>query len=534
MCDPILRRASNLVNNRLGAQRIAKVEPRYSLSSWAFQRCIGLSYFAAFVSLATQVSGLVGHNGILPAENAPRWLELSQINFPLLGIFSFVGIADATLQWTCWIGAAAALLAAVGFLTPLMFVICWVLWFSAVNVGQDFLAFQWDILLLEAGFLSIFLAPWRILDWFAGRLGGTLYAPPVVSIWLFRWLLFRLMLESGLCKLFSGDLAWHTLTALNYHFHTQPLPTPLAWLCDKTPELLLKSFAFATLAIELICPFMIFIKLFNLRMVAASCFVLLQVCIAMSGNYAFFNFLTLGLCLFLVDDSDWSTLYGIVRKKIPRRFKQQLPDLPHKLLAITCAAMVALLSAEQFVLEPSTTPQTMIELAQITSRLCFVNHYGLFATMTTERDEIILEGSSDGITWKEYQYRFKPGKVSSPPCIVAPLQPRLDWQMWFASLGDLSSSPWFELFILRIFKNSPEVLGLLGPNPFPDGPPEFLRARLYRYTFSDFRELCLTRNWWRREFKSEFLPKTSRAAVLRINAKYGAPGEITSPDRVQR
>ena len=502
-------------------------------SSWAFQRCLGLSYFAAFVSLATQIAGLVGHNGILPAANAPKWLELSQFNFPLLGVFNYVGTTDATLQLTCWIGSAAALLAAVGFATPIMFIVCWLLWFSVVNIGQDFLAFQWDILLLEAGFLSIFLAPWRILDWPVGKVGRTLPAPPVVSIWLFRWLLFRLMLESGLCKLFSGDVTWQTLTAMNYHYHTQPLPTPLAWLCDKLPEFLLKLFTFATLAIELTCPFLIPIKWFNLRLVAAFCFMFLQVCIALSGNYAFFNFLTMGLVLFLVDDSNWLALYGIVRKKIPRRFDPHAPRLPHKLAAIACATFVAAISAEQLFLDPSIVPQSVIELAQVTSRLCFVNHYGLFATMTTERDEIILEGSSDGINWKEYQFKFKPGKLSTPPCIVAPLQPRLDWQMWFASLGDISSSPWFALFVVRIFENSPEVLGLLGSNPFPDGPPAFLRARLYRYTFSDFGELLNTGNWWQREFKSDFLPTISRAAVLRINEKYRVPDQSTSLERIQ-
>jgi hypothetical protein len=213
------------VNNRLGAQQRAKVNSQYIFSSWAFQRCIGLSYFAAFISLATQITGLVGHDGILPAVNAPQWLELSHYSFPLLGIFNYVGTADATLQLVCWIGAAAALLGSVGFITPLMFVVCWVLWFSAVNIGQDFLAFQWDILLLEAGFLSIFLAPWKIIDWPIGKFGKTTDAPPVVSIWLFQWLLFRLMLESGLCKLLSGDVTWQALTAMNYHYHTQPLPT---------------------------------------------------------------------------------------------------------------------------------------------------------------------------------------------------------------------------------------------------------------------------------------------------------------------
>jgi lipase maturation factor 1 len=531
--------------NKLSAAPKARVKSEYSFSSWAFQRCIGLSYLAAFGSLATQISGLIGHNGILPVENfierSPKWLELSHFNFPLLGIFNFVGTTDATLQWSCWIGAAAALLASIGFAPPLMFIVCWVLWLSAVNIGQDFLAFQWDILLLEAGFLSIFLAPWRILDWPAGKLGRTLSAPPVVSIWLFRWLLFRLMLESGLCKLFSGDVTWRTLSAMNYHYHTQPLPTPLAWLCDKTPEVLLKSFTFATLAIESIGPFFIPIKWLNLRLVAAFCFIFLQICIALSGNYAFFNLLTFGLCLFLVDDSNWISLYGIVRKRIPRRFKLQSPRLPHRLAAIACAILVAVVSAIQFFLSSSLPPELLaarlpepvIELVQIADRLCIVDHYGLFATMTIQRDEIILEGSSDGVTWKEYQFKYKPGDVAMPPCIVAPLQPRLDWQMWFASLNDITNSPWFALFVVRIFENSPEVLGLLGSNPFPIGPPEYLRARLYRYTFSNFHELFSTGNWWQREFKSDFLPMISRTAVLRINEQYKVPHETALPEKVQ-
>jgi hypothetical protein len=522
----------------------AKVKAEYSFSSWAFQRCIGLAYLAAFGSLATQITGLIGHNGILPVEKIAKLIEFNDLNFPLLGVFNFIGTSDLSLQWLCWIGSAAALLASVGFATPIMFFICWILWMSVVNVGQDFLSFQWDILLLEAGFLSIFMAPWRILDWPCGKLGRTLFAPPVVSVWLFRWLLFRLMIESGFCKITSGDETWRSLTAMNYHYHTQPLPTPLAWLFDKSPEFMLKSFTLATLAIELLCPLLIPIK--RLRLVAAFILMFLQICIAFTGNYAYFNLLTIGLCLFLVEDADWVFIYSVIRKKIPVRFKRKSPCMAHRVSAAVGAFPVLFLSAFQIfpigiallfltlsivgIDAPRISiPEPLADTANFLSRFYIVDHYGLFATMTTVRDEIILEGSADGVIWKEYQFKYKPGNTSLPPCIVAPLQPRLDWQMWFASLGDLRSSPWFVDFVVKIFENSPEVLGLLGTNPFPEKPPEYLRAMLYRYTFSSFNDLVHTGNWWQRDFKSYFLPVISRSEVMKINQKDKPPKGAAMP-----
>lgn len=495
------------------AKSVATRASEYSFSSWAFQRVLGLCYAAAFGSLAAQITGLIGRRGILPAEHLVGVIENSNLQLQVLGVFNLTGISDGSLQLICWLGALAGGLAAIGFATPLMFLFCWFSWLSMVHIGQDFLSFQWDILLLEAGFLSIFLAPWRVLDWPIGKHKTSLGAPPIVSVWLFQWLLFRLMFESGLCKIASGDETWRSFTAMNYHYHTQPLPTPLAWLCDKSPELLLKSITFSTLAIELIVPFLVPIA--RLRIVAAFLLMFLQICIALTGNYAYFNLLTFAVCFFLIRNSDWIRFYALFTKKIPARFRNQSPVLAHKLMALMVASLIFGISVLEIGKIILPLPDVIQECLDLSSRYYLVNSYGLFATMTTVRDEIVLEGSSDGLTWKEYQFRYKPGSLDVPPCIVAPFQPRLDWQMWFAALGDISYSPWFAHFIIRVFEGSPAVLHLLKSNPFPDRPPEYLRARLYTYTFAGFDDLIHTGNWWRREYKGVFLPVISRAVLVR-------------------
>jgi lipase maturation factor 1 len=520
----------------------------FSISSWTFQRALAIAYIAAFASMAFQITGLIGHNGILPVDRLTSYLKLAHEGFFTLGSFAWFNSSDAFLQGLCWAGVVSGCLVFAGVLTPLALICCWLLWMSIVNIGQDFLCFQWDILLLEVGFLSIFMAPWRLFDWpFRKGKPAEFSTPHIVSVWLFRWLLFRLMLESGLCKLNSGDITWSSLTALNYHFHTQPLPTPLAWFADKLPDFALQFSTLMTFVIELAVPFFVFLK--QTRVVGACLLMFLQVVIALTGNYAFFNLLTFALCLFLIDDSAWTKLFRALKNGnslLHRRLKPaqvavgaaeamsevkvdsvieplnlRKIQLPQKIMAIFAAVVISVVSFVQLLSHGTNVrlPEVVQTAVGEIGRFYIFNSYGLFATMTTNRDEIVVEGSLDGTTWKEYEFAYKPGNIFMPPCMVAPAQPRLDWQMWFASLADLSQSPWFVHFIGRLFDQSPEVLGLLKTNPFPGKAPVYLRARLFRYTFSDWGELCNGGQWWRSQYRGDFLPEVSANAVLRRNAE---------------
>ena len=499
---------------------LAKGTPAsFAISSWAFQRLIGIAYLTAFGSIAYQITGLIGQNGILPIERVVTYLHQANESVFSLGSLAWFNTSDGFLQALCWSGVFASCLVVIGITAPLSLAACWILWLSIVNIGQEFLSFQWDVLLLEAGFLSIFLAPWKLLD--RPRRNGdhlTLTEPHKVSVWLFRWLLFRLMLESGVCKLSSGDETWRSLTALQYHYHTQPLPTPFAWFADKLPNFLLAGSTFATLAIELVVPFFIFVR--RLRVVAAISFMLLQLLIALTGNYAYFNLLTFALCFFLIDDDDWLRFFGFAWKTFFKANSDCQVELkrvhqPQRIASIGIGVFIALYSAVEFSSRWLTLPEPLELVKRNLARFYFFNSYGLFASMTTARNEIVVEGSMDGVDWKQYEFNYKPANIYMPPCIVAPCQPRLDWQLWFAALGDVSESPWFGNFIVRLFTNSPEVLQLLKKNPFPGKPPRFIRARLYRYTFSRWRELFPDGQWWQREYSGEFLPTVSADAVRR-------------------
>jgi lipase maturation factor 1 len=488
----------------------------YLLGSWLFLRIIGIAYFAAFASLATQVQGLLGINGILPAARLVHMIEMMEGSS---GLWLFPSVfwahpVDSTLHFMCWGGAGASLLVVAGVLTAPALIVCWVLWLSLVVIGQDFLSFQWDILLLEAGFLSIFLAPWRLLEppWRIKNATVALMAPPAVLVWLLYCLLFKLMFESGVVKLTSQDPTWAGLTALDFHYLTQPLPTPAAWLAAKAPEIFLRASVCGVFVIELLLPFLIFMGR-KLRLVAACGLLMLQCLIAFTGNYAYFNLLTIAMCFMLIDDHTWQRL-------LPARIKDWFFHRPlqpspriRQFVSVAVASVIAFMTVINFC-PPSLVPPIVQVIEAPLSRLFLVNSYGLFASMTTERNEIIVEGSNDGQNWQPYEFRFKPGDLQTPPCIVAPLQPRLDWQMWFAALAPLEHSPWFAHFIVRLFQGSPDVLALLKKNPFPEHPPKFLRAELYRYTFSDWDELLSKGQWWRRQYQERFAPEISVEQLL--------------------
>jgi hypothetical protein len=443
-----------------------------------FWRLLGAIYFIAFCSLGVQASGLLGSRGILPYADFLRVAReaIGPSAYWRVPSVLWLHPTDVALS-ACWIsGAISAATAMFRIRQRTALAVCLVLWLSLCSVGQDFLSFQWDILLCEAGFLAIF----------AGR--------SRVRIWLFRWLLFRLMFFSGVVKLASGDAAWRNLTALHYHYETQPLPTPLAWYLHQLPIAFHKASTLLTFFVELLVPFWFFLPR-PLRHVGGYLTIALQVLILLSGNYTYFNFLTIALAMFLfVEPSDAPV------------------SRASRVVTIALAAFIGLLSGMQCLrLFDVPLPPGGAAVMHLAAPFELVNSYGLFAVMTTERNEIVVEGSDDGVEWRAYEFRYKPGDLRRAPPIVAPFQPRLDWQMWFAALGDVQQNRWFVNFVVRLLQGEPAVLSLLQSNPFPQSPPKFVRARLYQYHFTHFGEP----GWWKREEKRDYLPPALVGQALR-------------------
>jgi predicted DCC family thiol-disulfide oxidoreductase YuxK len=489
--------------------------PTYLLTRRFFFIGLGLVYFVAFASLGVQIVGLVGQNGILPAG---QYLEAAREQLgpeapwriPTLAWFDS---SDAALRGMCVGGAALSCLLVLGVAPVLMLVLLWVLYLSLSGAAQTFLDYQWDILLLETGFLAILLASWRFWPRPADE-----PPPSVFALWLVRWLLFRLLFGSGIVKLLSGDATWRDFTAMPVHYETQPLPIWTSWFVYHLPEWFHRASVIGMYAIELVVPFFIFLG-HRLRIVACVLFVVLQATIAATGNYTFFNLLTVVLCIPLLDDR-------LLRWFLPRRWGERVvsvasrPRRPRFQCALTgvVGLVVIVASGLRFYGQlysraelPEWGQRLLVQIAPLRS----VNTYGLFAEMTTERPEIIIEGSHDGREWREYEFKWKPGDVGRRPGLVAPHQPRLDWQMWFAALGSRSSVPVVMNLMVRLLEGAPEVLELLAENPFADEPPVYIRAVVYDYRFTDVETRRATGAWWRREWKGLYTTPMRREASHR-------------------
>ena len=466
--------------------------PRFDLISWLFIRAIGLIYLTAFVSFGVQALGLIGSHGILPLSEFADAVrsQLGSASYSRVPMVFWLDQSDFAIQVACWAGAALSLLLILDVIPRVSLFFLYALYLSLFYAGQEFMGFQWDLLLLEAGFLALLLS-------IATKPG----------IWLLRWLLFRFMFLSGAVKLLSGDPTWANLSALSYYFQTEPLPTPLAWYVHHLPHAVLTAATVATLFIELILPFLIFFPR-RLRFVAAFGILLLQVVILLTGNYAFFNLLTMALCLLLFDDA---ALRRVLSVRVTRFVQYYVRDIqPRKIVSSAVGAFGLLivftgLVQLNAVVNSRISPFGAWVLGEI-APLRIVNTYGLFAVMTTTRPEIIVEGSDDGVHWREYGFKYKPGDVMRRPRWNAPHQPRLDWQMWFAALGTASENPWFSRFMQRLLENSPEVTALLGSNPFPRKPPRYVRALLYDYRYSTPEEKKATGAWWVRQPEGIYYP----------------------------
>ncbi len=447
----------------------------YIRGAGLFARALAIIYLIAFVSFALQADGLIGSHGILPVsvflKAANGW------QFPT--VFRWAS-SDLAVRALCWAGGviaiAAALLPSHRWPQRISFAVLFLLYLSIVTAGQVFMGYQWDYLLLEAGFLVIFLTP----------------AAP--RVWVFHWLLFRLMFESGLVKLQSHDATWSGLTALTYHYESQPLPTPLAWYAAQFPLWFQKISAGFVFVVELVLPLLIFGPRY-LKQAAAIGTVTLQVLILLTGNYTFFNWLTVALCLPLLDD-----------RFLGAPLKPDVSPRANRWVSIVLCAFVAVFGCAQIVEIFGLAPPRFIEQASaVIGRYGLINEYGLFASMTTTRPEIVIEGSRDAKTWIAYPFRYKAGPLDRAPAWVAPYQPRLDWQMWFAALGGYEQNPWFGQLLLRLLQGSAPVLRLLESDPFNGVPPKYIRAQVYEYRFTR----GASKDWWTRQWKGEYFPAVS-------------------------
>lgn len=477
--------------------------PRHGGVQWLFLRLLALVYLAAFASLFVQVEGLVGSRGILPVSELLEWVRgrTGLEGYWLLPTLCWLGSGDGFLLGLCGAGAVLAglLLFRIAPL-PILFLL-WALYLSLVNVSQLFLGYQWDHLLLETGFLAILLAP-------AG-LRPAATEPPRAVLWLLRLLLFRLMFSSGMVKLLSGDPSWWSLTALEFHYWTQPLPTWIGYYAHQLPSSFHRASTAMTFVIEIAAPFLIFGPR-RLRLVACGLLAGFQITIALTGNYAFFNLLTLALCLCLLDDE---ALPRWAKPDEPSASSKRSPSWRPWVVAPLAATLLLLSAAELFtVLGRRSLVAPLFPLRRILAPLSLVNPYGLFAVMTTTRPEIVVEGSDDGETWRAYEFSWKPGDPRRRPAFVAPHQPRLDWQMWFAALGSCEDNPWLIRFLSRLLEASPPVVELLPKNPFPAGPPRFIRTNLYDYHFADLETHQREGVFWERRFLGPFCPVLSRDA----------------------
>jgi predicted DCC family thiol-disulfide oxidoreductase YuxK len=495
-----------------------RLEPStYLLTRWLFLRLLGLIYLAAFGSLWPQITGLVGARGIIPWNGFAQAVatRYGPERFWLLPTLAWFSPTDGFLKFLVGAGIVLSVLIILGIATGPALLVSWILYLSLVTVGRDFLAFQWDALLLEAGFLAIFLASSNLLEshWKSAADSAAASASPPLKtvIWLLRWLLFRLFFLSGCVKLLSHDPTWRNLTALEYHYHTQPLPTPLAWYANQLPAWFQKCSVVGAFGIELFVPFLIFAPR-RLRHFGCAALIGFQVLIALTGNYAFFNLLAVALCFTLLDDA---ALHRLIPAGLGRRLKSRIRSARRsravRLAYSVLAAFILFVSGMEMLQDfaARAVPAPALELMAWAEPLHVVNPYGLFAVMTTERVEIILQGSMDGLAWQSYGFKYKPGNLTRRPGWVAPYQPRLDWQMWFAALGTYRDNPWFLGLIRGLLEGSPEVLKLLGRNPFPNAPPRYVRALAYDYRFTNFAERSATGDWWQREYKGIYFPAVS-------------------------
>ena len=478
-------------------RRLSQEGNNYRLTRFVILRFVGLVYLVGFLVAANQIIPLIGHEGLLPADSFLDRLEghfgSRSAGFWQMPSIFWLNHSDAFIQSVMWVGAGLSLIVLCGYANVIILFVLWALYMSLIHIGQLWYSYGWETQLLETGFLAMFLCPLLDPRPFPAR------APHVLIIWLFRWMVFRIMLGAGLIKI-RADECWRDLTALYYHYETQPVPNPLSRLLHFMPQWFQKGGVLWNHFVELIVPWFAFGPRLA-RHIAGVLMVSFMVILIFSGNLSFLNWLTIIPALACFDDSFW--------RRVMPRFLIKLADASalantrrseaQTVAVLTFAIIVAFLSFKGPVPNLLSSQQAMNTSFD---RLHLVNTYGAFGTIGRERYEIVFEGTSETIPedladWKPYEFKVKPGDISRRPAIITPYHYRLDWQIWFAAMATPKEYPWTIHFVWKLLNNDPGTLSLLANNPFPEGPPRYIRAVYYRYTFAPLGDK--EGNWWHRQ-----------------------------------
>jgi hypothetical protein len=462
----------------------------YWYTRFLFERALALMYLVAFLVAANQFVPLLGERGLEPVG---RFVKA--IPFRVSPSLFYFAPHDIAFRVAAWLGVAISCLLLFGY--PLLrgwtssaiaWAAVWVLYLSFVNIGQIFYGFGWETLLLETGFLTIFA-------------GGSTTAPNLVVIWLWRWVLFRVMFGAGLIKL-RGDPCWRDLTCLDYYFETQPMPNPLSWYFHWLPAWVHHGGVVFNHIAELIVPFGYF-AMQPIAAVAGVVTIAFQLVLIVSGNLSWLNWLTVVLAISTLNDR-WLAWLPITPPAL-----HPAGDVERAIVWVW-AGIVGLLSVGP-ALNMLSSQQLMNSSFE---PLHLVNTYGAFGSITRTRNEIVVEGTADAAptpasVWREYEFKGKPGDPSHRPPQVAPYHMRLDWLMWFAAMSSPNEHDWFPALLVRLLEGDRETLGLLRTNPFPDRPPKYIRAQYYEYHFTTPEERRRTGQWWRRTLVGGYYPAVS-------------------------
>jgi hypothetical protein len=468
--------------------------PNYWLSRLAFQRGLAAIYGIAFFVAANQFRALLGSQGLLPI---PRFLRRTTLR-QAPSVFH-VHYTDQFFALVAWGGAALAVATVAGladvvplWTSMLIWAVLWALYLSIVNVGQTWYGFGWESLLLETGFLAIFL-------------GNSRVAPPVLLLWLLRWLLFRIEFGAGLIKM-RGDPCWRDLTCLRYHHETQPMPGPFSWYFHRLPDRLHRIEVAANHFAQLVAPILLFTPQ-PVASVAAAIVIVTQVWLIASGNFAWLNWLTIVIAVSALDGS-----------LLSHRHRFHETPTWYQCVVFAVAALVVVRSYQP--------ARNLLSRRQIMNYsfdpFHLVNTYGAFGSISRHRDEVVIEGTTDATLtpdtlWQPYEFKGKPGDPHRRPRQFAPYHLRLDWLMWFIPLSPRYAGSWFTALLHKLLEGDRDVLKLLRSNPFPDAPPRFVRAVLYRYRFTTWRERRATGAWWQRTLVGQFAPAVSLRSTGRVS-----------------
>ena len=498
--------------------------PGFLAARWMFLRSLGLIFFSAFYSLAFQIRGLIGPQGLLPAQEylAQVARVLGSGRFWYAPTLFWWSASDRTLLAVCIIGMIASVFLALNLFPRDALAVCLIAFLSFIGAAQDFASYQSDGMLLEAGFLSLFFAPagWRP-RW------GRSNPPSRASRFMLVWLMFRIYFESGIAKMLSHDPEWRNFTAMDEYYQNGPLPTWIAWYAHHLPHTFHAATAFLTLALELVLIFAVFLPRRS-RIILFCVITPWQIGIILTSNYAFLNYLVLILGFLLLDDQFLAHFFPrVLHFPAPAMISEAAPNVAptagpawHANIRLWVQAffLTWIFYATSALLIFMIAPEAPLPHAPIVKLEPFriANEFGLFAVMTRERYEIEFQGSMDGKTWTAYPFRYKPQDVHAPPRVYAPYQPRFDWNLWFASLGGWRRNPFVLHVEQRLLDGQPDVLALFVGNPFPDKPPAQIRAVLWQYWFSDGKEKREQGIWWRREQIGLYAPSLQRNADGKI------------------